>query len=205
MDVRYTASAQEFFGVPGHNIRPEALKIAELSDNLGCGATLLALQAHVKLKPGEQKTLTLLMGYGDQRMIEELCAAGDAERRLEKVRQRWRELVGGIRVTTSAKSSICWSTAGQTYTARRWAAPATTSPAGRTASATAAGRAGVALTSPAWARAHILGAPPGSFRGRRAALGTSQPGVPYAHQRRQAVPAVHGLRVRTLTGDDGVR
>lgn len=160
MDVRYTASAQEFFGVPGHNIRPEALKIAELSDNLGCGATLLALQAHVKLKPGEQKTLTLLMGYGDQRMIEELCAAGDAERRLEKVRQRWRELVGGIRVTTSAKSFDMLVNGWliyQTYTSRLM---------GRTGYYQSSGAYGfrdqlqdvlaVTLTNPAWARAHIL-------------------------------------------------
>ena len=50
--VRYTASGYEFFGTPGNNLLPEALKTHGLSNSDGCGASLLARQSEVSLNSG---------------------------------------------------------------------------------------------------------------------------------------------------------
>ena len=123
--VRCTASAHEFFGVPGHNILPEVLKTAELSDSDGCGASLLALQSHVTLKSGESKTLVLLIGFDDPNYIDELEKQYEtpeaAAERLRETKAHWRRLTGGIRVSTSNKSFDTLVNGWllyQTYTAR---------------------------------------------------------------------------------------
>lgn len=163
-DVRFTASAHEFFGIPGYNIWPEALKTAELSDNVGCGSTLLALQTRVHLKPGEQRTVTLLMGYGDapsiSSMMETVGGADMAAGLLQHVQAHWQRLVGGVRVSTSAKSFDTLVNGWllyQTYTSRLM---------GRTGYYQSGGAYGfrdqlqdvlaIAYTNPALTRAHIL-------------------------------------------------
>jgi cyclic beta-1,2-glucan synthetase len=163
-DVRCTVSAHEFFGVPGYNVWPETLKVDELSDNDGCGATLLALQARVHLKPGEEKTLQLLMGYGPDAELGDLAvSAGDkdaAAERLRQVQDNWRQRVGGVKVSTSSKAFDTLVNGWllyQTYTSRLM---------GRTGYYQSGGAYGfrdqlqdvlaVALTNPDWARAHIL-------------------------------------------------
>lgn len=162
-DVRHTVSAYEFFGVPGYNIYPEALKVGELSDSEGCGSTLLALQTHISLKPGERKTVQLLMGYGDVSMAETMMAqAGsvNTEERLQAVQSHWHQLVGGVRVSTSVKSFDTLVNGWllyQTYTSRLM---------GRTGYYQSGGAYGfrdqlqdvlaLAYTNPALTRAHIL-------------------------------------------------
>ncbi len=162
--TRHTVSAYEFFGVPGYNIYPEALKVAELSDSDGCGSTLLALQTHVTLQPGEQKAVQLLMGYGDVSDTEAMMThAGDADgaaARLKAVQAHWQRLVGGIRISTSAKAFDTLVNGWllyQTYTARLM---------GRTGYYQSGGAFGfrdqlqdvlaLAYTNPAVTRAHIL-------------------------------------------------
>ncbi|MFA5676294.1 MAG: glucoamylase family protein, partial [Christensenellales bacterium] len=107
-DVLCTASALEFFGVPGHNIFPEALKRERLSDSDGCGATLLALSSRITLKNGETKTMPLLMGYGDEKQISEttqkMDSAESVGRRLLKTMEHWKRLTGKIRVLTTVKT-----------------------------------------------------------------------------------------------------
>ena len=163
-DVRYTASAYEFFGIPGYNVWPEALKVEELSDNDGCGATLLALQKRITLKPGEQETLALLMGYGPEEEVGDLVAAAGgvdkAEERLRQVRENWRQRVSGVKVSTSSKSFDTLVNGWllyQTYTSRLM---------GRTGYYQSGGAYGfrdqlqdvlaISLTNPEWARTHIL-------------------------------------------------
>ncbi len=162
-DTRHTGSAYEFFGVPGYNIWPEALKVAELSDSDGCGSTLLALQTHVTLRPGEQRSVQLLMGYGDacaaETMMTQAGSVNTAER-LQAVQAHWQRLVGGVRVSTSAKSFDTLVNGWllyQTYTSRLM---------GRTGYYQSGGAYGfrdqlqdvlaLAYTNPAITRAHIL-------------------------------------------------
>ncbi len=106
--VLCTASALEFFGVPGHNIFPEAIKREQLSDSDGCGASLLALCAQITVKNRETKTLPLLMGYGQETkindIISQLNSAESVEKRLFRTKEHWRELTGKIRVSTPVKS-----------------------------------------------------------------------------------------------------
>lgn len=107
-EVLCTASALEFFGVPGHNIFPEALKRAELSDSDGCGASLLALSSRITVKNGETKTLSLLMGYGDETQIKHITelmgSTESVKKRLSDTMEHWSRLTGKIRVSTSAKT-----------------------------------------------------------------------------------------------------
>lgn len=125
--VYYTASEREFFGVPGHNVWPETLKTQVLSDSDGCGASLLALQAHVTLKPGESQTLTILTGYGDEPAIAHVLDAYGAmqkvQGKLEATKTHWINLVGDIKVTSSNKSFDMITNGWllyQTYTSRLW-------------------------------------------------------------------------------------
>lgn len=105
--LRYTSSGFEFFGSPGNNILPEAVKIKELSNTEG-ETTLLALQTHISLAPGEKKSLLALMGYSDAAIADELIVSIDtiekAEERLVKTKKHWKNITGGIKVTTSSKS-----------------------------------------------------------------------------------------------------
>lgn len=125
--VNYTASAQEFFGVPGHNVWPETLKTGALSDSDGCGASLLALQAHITLNPGERATIPMLLGYGDDRVTAQVLdmfgTVNMALERLEATKSYWTKLVGGIKVKTPNKSFDTLVNGWllyQTYTARLW-------------------------------------------------------------------------------------
>ncbi len=125
--VNYTASAREFFGVPGHNIWPETLKTQALSNSDGCGASLLALQAHVTLKPGESQMLTILTGYGDEQAIthvlETYGSMPKAQGKLEATRAHWESLVGSIKVTSRNKSFDMITNGWllyQTYASRLW-------------------------------------------------------------------------------------
>ncbi|MDD5016831.1 MAG: hypothetical protein PHO15_01875, partial [Eubacteriales bacterium] len=163
-DVRYTASTYEFFGSPGNNILPEALKTKDLSNSDGHGASLLALQARVSLGPGESKSLAVLMGYGDARQTQEIMSAMDGvdmvEQRQQQTKAYWQNLVGGIKVSTQNKSFDTlvngWLTY-QTYAARLW---------GRTGYYQSGGAYGfrdqlqdvlaLLYTDPGTARAHII-------------------------------------------------
>lgn len=106
--AEHTNSAFEFFGAPGENLIPQALKTETLSGRDGGGATLLALQARVRLEPGEKRELLLLMGYGDAQQIEtvksEMDSVQKAQQRLEETKAYWSGLTGGIRVSTRDKS-----------------------------------------------------------------------------------------------------
>ena len=108
MQAEHTNSAFEFFGAPGENLNPQAMKVDALSGRDGGGATLLALQARVKLEAGEKRELLLLMGYGDMEQVEavqnELNNVGKARARLEETKAYWARLTGGIRVSTRDKS-----------------------------------------------------------------------------------------------------
>ncbi len=163
-DVKFTASAQEFFGVPGYNVWPETLKAKELSDSEGCGASLLALQATVTLKPGESRTLPVLMGWGGEADIAQaLDAYGTAQkalRCLDATKRHWNSLVNGIKVKTSNKSFDTLVNGWllyQTYTSRLW---------GRTGYYQSGGAFGfrdqlqdvlaILYTDPSLARAHII-------------------------------------------------
>ncbi len=163
-DVKYTASAREFFGVPGHNVWPETLKAKELSDSEGCGASLLALQAVVTLKPGESRTIPVLMGWGTEAVIaQSLDAYGTAQKvqqMLEETKRHWSSLVSGIKVKTANKSFDTLVNGWllyQTYTSRLW---------GRTGYYQSGGAFGfrdqlqdvlaILYTDPSSARAHIL-------------------------------------------------
>ena len=163
-DVQYTASAREFFGVPGHNVWPETLKAKTLSDSEGCGASLLALQTVVTLKPGESLTLPVLMGWGTEAVIAQaLDAYGTAQKTqlmLEATKRHWNSLVSGISVKTTNKSFDMLVNGWllyQTYTSRLW---------GRTGYYQSGGAFGfrdqlqdvlaILYTDPSSARAHIL-------------------------------------------------
>jgi len=106
--VRCTASAHEFFGVPGHNILPEALKTAQLSDDDGCGASLLGLQTQLKIAAGEERKLNLLMGFAEKELIEstesKMDSAQAAEEALRMTKDFWRDLTGRLRISTGNKS-----------------------------------------------------------------------------------------------------
>ena len=104
-EVRYTSCIFEFFGSPGNNIVPEALKVKELSNSAG-PCSLLALQTGIVLKPGEKKTVTVVLGYGKRDGIEGLLreAGGKTAERLNGTKEFWRRLVGRIKVRTSNKS-----------------------------------------------------------------------------------------------------
>jgi len=126
-NLKFTASAREFFGVPGHNMRPEALKTDELSGGDGCVATLLALQAHITLKAGERAAMPLLMGWGGgEDIIRIMDAYADAEKtqqKLEEVKAYWSGLLGGIKVKTAEKSFdtiVNGWLMYQTYASRLW-------------------------------------------------------------------------------------
>ncbi len=162
--LKYTASAREFFGVPGHNVWPETLKAKELSDSEGCGASLLALQAVITLKPGESFEMPVLMGWGTETVIAQtLDAFGTAQKTrqmLETTKRHWHSLVSGIRVKTANKSFDTLVNGWllyQTYTSRLW---------GRTGYYQSGGAFGfrdqlqdvlaILYTDPSSARAHIL-------------------------------------------------
>ncbi len=106
--TKCTDSALEFFGVPGHNIFPEALKREELSDSDGCGASLLAICSHIAVKNGETASLPVVMGYGDKTQIKDvLIQAQDinsVNKRLNQTKEHWKAITGKIRVSTSVKS-----------------------------------------------------------------------------------------------------
>ncbi len=106
--AEYTNCAFEFFGAPGDNLIPQAMKVEALSNRDGGGATLLALQARVSLEPGEKRELLLLMGYGEPEQIEsvqnEMDSTQKAQIRLEATKAYWAQLTGGIRVSTREKS-----------------------------------------------------------------------------------------------------
>lgn len=124
--LRFTSSAFEFFGPPGNNIIPEAAKIKELSNTEG-QASVLALQAHVSLAPGESKNIAALLGYGSEEQRSEILAeSGGAEKagqKLKEVKEYWAGLTGGIRVKTPNKSFDTlvnnWLVY-QTYSSRVW-------------------------------------------------------------------------------------
>jgi cellobiose phosphorylase len=125
--VHYTVSGYEFFGIPGNNILPEALKTAQLSDSTGRGASVLALQTTVTIKTGETAAIPLLMGYGTEGDIAGITAAlggiDSLEARLAQTIADWRERTLGIRVTTPHKSFDMLVNGWlmyQTYTARLW-------------------------------------------------------------------------------------
>lgn len=125
-DVCYTCSAFEFFGAPGSNILPEAVKMSNLSNTAG-GATLLALQSRVTLSPGEKKTIVALTGYAQKEsissLVSEFASEKKAERRLAQTKEYWKRLTGSIKVSTSSKSFDTlvnnWLTY-QTYASRIW-------------------------------------------------------------------------------------
>ena len=125
-NVNYTSSAFEFFGAPGNNILPEVSKVKELSNTTGT-ATLIALQARIKLEPGERKSIAALLGYGDAKQADDILGElGDEEkvrRRLGEVKAYWKRLTGGITVTTQNKSFDTlvnnWLVY-QTYASRIW-------------------------------------------------------------------------------------
>ena len=162
--VRYTASGYEFFGMPGHNILPEAVKSQQLSNSTGRGASVLALQTTVTLKVGETCAVPLLMGYGNERQIADTAAKMDSvnkiESRLAQTKDDWQQRVLGIRIKTSNESFDTlvngWLTY-QTYAARLW---------GRTGYYQSGGAFGfrdqlqdvlaLLYTDPDTARAHII-------------------------------------------------
>ncbi len=105
--VNYTVSAFEFFGSPGNNILPEAVKIKQLSDTDG-ETSVLALQTRLKLSPGEKKSLVALMGYCEPEKIadisSELKNEKRAQKKLQQTKDHWKELTGAIKVSTPSKS-----------------------------------------------------------------------------------------------------
>jgi cyclic beta-1,2-glucan synthetase len=125
-NVNYTTSAFEFFGALGNNILPEAVKVKELSNTLGA-ASLLALQAHITLEPGESKSVAALLGYGDAKQADDILGElGDElkiKQRLGEVKAYWKRLTGGITVATQNKSFDTlvnnWLVY-QTYASRIW-------------------------------------------------------------------------------------
>ncbi len=163
-EVKFTASAQEFFGVPGHNVRPEALKVNALSDSEGCSASVLALQTQITLKPGENRTISVLMGWGGEadiaRVLDAYGTAQKTQHCLDATKRHWNALVNAIKVKTSSKSLDTLVNGWllyQTYTARLW---------GRTGYYQSGGAFGfrdqlqdvlsILYTDPSAARAHIL-------------------------------------------------
>jgi cellobiose phosphorylase len=107
-ETAHTNSAFEFFGSPGENVTPLAMKTETLSGRDGGGTTLLALQARLALEPGEKKELSLLLGCADAQgtgeIMERLGGADKARARLEATKAYWARLTGGIRVSTRDKS-----------------------------------------------------------------------------------------------------
>ncbi len=126
-NVRYTASAYEFFGTPGNNIIPAALKTHELSNSAGFGASLLALQTRICLLPAEKKQIPVILGYGNNNKIADavktMGSIKSIKERQKKTKDSWKVLVGSIKISTSNKSFDIlvngWLTY-QTYAARLW-------------------------------------------------------------------------------------
>ena len=106
--AEHTNSAFEFFGSPGENDMPQAMKAEALSGRDGGGATLLALQTHVTLTSGGRTELLLLLGCSDAEGIaairETFAVMGNARNRLEKTKAYWAGLTGGIHISTRDKS-----------------------------------------------------------------------------------------------------
>lgn len=163
-DVHYTASSYEFFGTPGNNMIPEAMKVKTLSDSDGQGASILALQTSVCIKPGKSIEIPLMMGYGDNEqlhdMIARLGATDKIMARLTEVKDYWQGLVSNIKVSTTNKSFdmlVNGWLVYQTYAARLW---------GRTGYYQSGGAYGfrdqlqdvlaLLYTNPSFARNHIL-------------------------------------------------
>jgi cellobiose phosphorylase len=104
----HTNSAFEFFGAPGENLVPQALKAESLSGRSGGGATLLALQARIILPPGEKRELLLLLGCADAQGIDDIHrvfgSMEPARERLEQTKAYWVRLTGSVRISTREKS-----------------------------------------------------------------------------------------------------
>ncbi len=106
LEAAHTNCAFEFFGAPGEHLTPQALKAETLSGRDGGGATLLALQTHIRLKPGERRELVLLLGSaeGAQDALQRYAGAQEARAGLEEAKTYWEGLTGAIRVSTREKS-----------------------------------------------------------------------------------------------------
>ena len=108
MQTEHTNSAFEFFGSPGENITPQAMKADVLSGRDGGGTTVMALQGRLSLAPGEKKEQLLLFACGDTTELgevrERFSDVGNARVRLEQTKVYWAKLTGGIRVSTNDKS-----------------------------------------------------------------------------------------------------
>ncbi len=101
-----TCDRTEFLGRNGDMARPAAMGRACLSGRTGAGLDPCgAIQTVIELKPGDSREIVFVLGAAMSRA--EACALASrhadrqhAEDELRKVRERWRDILGAVRVRT---------------------------------------------------------------------------------------------------------
>ena len=106
----FTCDRGEFLGLEKGVKSPKALRYKNLKGNFGSVLDpCLAIQSKVKLKKGERKEITILLGQEEalesiESLISKYSNIDNVNKSLEDVKSYWNDFLGSIRVKTSNKS-----------------------------------------------------------------------------------------------------
>jgi cyclic beta-1,2-glucan synthetase len=101
-----TTDRQEFLGLPGNRRLPGALTRMGLSGKVEAGVDpCAALQVHVNFEPGEEHTLTFILGQGKDideahELAEKYSQSQHNEELFEKMQANWSQHLSAIQVDT---------------------------------------------------------------------------------------------------------
>lgn len=102
----FTCDRQEFIGLQGSLLHPDALKREKLSNRFGGGYDpCVAIQIHVEIKGYEEKEVVFLFGQAKgyeevQRLLSLYKNKENCRRALEEVKNYWLQLVNTLQVKT---------------------------------------------------------------------------------------------------------
>lgn len=109
-DASFTGNRSEFFGCGGSIKKPKSLKMVKYSNNTGGGYDpCLCERVVLEIKPGEEKSIVILLGQcHDNSSIEDLCASYDSPAKvieeLELVKAFWNRQLQVLKVKTPDES-----------------------------------------------------------------------------------------------------
>ena len=104
-----TTDRREFLGMPGNRSYPEGLKRIGLSSQIESGIDpCAALQSHLNFEPGEEKTITFMLGQEKSKedviqLVKGYNNPETIEARFVKVNEKWDFLLNRLQVETPEK------------------------------------------------------------------------------------------------------
>lgn len=109
-NVSFTGDRTEFIGKEGSFENPRILKKKSFSGSVGAGFDpCMAVNSKLSLKPGEEKTLVVLLGEEDsiekiEDILQEFAFVKNSQEELERVKNYWKDLLGTIQIETPDKT-----------------------------------------------------------------------------------------------------